>query len=128
MAATLSSRVRFAVILVGPTVSVELEIHYSELVEGDDAPLAEAEERLAAFDGPRGFNPLPVLDQVDIPILWLYGLVDRSVPTRACLAVHDSIAADHEFALRFFDRLGHGLGPFDMVQHRSVASTETLPQ
>lgn len=111
VAATLSPRVRFAVILVGPTVSVGLEIHYSELVEGNDAPLAEAEEKLAAFDGPHGFDPLPVLDQVDVPMLWLYGLVDRSIPTRACLAVHDSIAAEHEFAIRVYEQLGHGLGP-----------------
>ena len=42
-------------------------------------------------------------------MLWLYGLVDRSIPTRACLAVHDSIAAEHDFSVLVYDRLGHGL-------------------
>ncbi len=111
VAATLSPRVRFAVILVGPTVSVGLEIYYSDLVEGTDLPLDQAEQQLAEFDGPDGFDPLPTLEQVDVPMLWLYGLVDRSIPTRACLAVHDGIAAEHDFSIVVYDQLGHGLGP-----------------
>lgn len=109
VAATLSSPVRFAVILVGPTVSVGLEIHYSELVEGDGLPLEEAEQELAEFDGPHGFDPLPALQTVDVPMLWLYGLADRSIPTRSCLAVHDTIAAEHAFSVLVYDQLGHGL-------------------
>jgi uncharacterized protein len=110
VAATLSARVGFAVILVGPTVSVGLEIYYSDLVESADLTLDQAEQRLAEFDGPHGFDPLPSLEQVDVPMLWLYGLVDRSIPTRACLAVHDTIAAEHDFTVLVYDRLGHSLG------------------
>jgi len=61
VAATLSSLVRFAVILVGPTVSVGIEIYFSDLAEGTCLPLSDAEEQLASFDGVDGFDPLPVL-------------------------------------------------------------------
>jgi pimeloyl-ACP methyl ester carboxylesterase len=109
VAATLSPLVRFAVILVGPTVSVGLEIYFSDLVEETDLPLSDAEEQIASWSGADGFDPLPVLAQVDVPMLWLYGLVDRSIPTRACLAVHESIQAEHGFSILVYDDLGHSL-------------------
>jgi dipeptidyl aminopeptidase/acylaminoacyl peptidase len=109
VAATLAPRVRFAVILVGPTVSVGREIYYSELAERSELPLDDAEEALTTFTGAEGFDPLPYLDQVDVPVLWLYGLMDRSIPTRSCLAVHRTIEAEHDFALLVYDQLGHAL-------------------
>ena len=111
VAATLAPRVRFAVILVGPTVSVGREIYYSDLVEQSDLPIDEAEEALLGFTGGEGFDPLPYLDQVGIPVLWLYGLMDRSIPTRACLAIHRTIEDAHDFPLLVYEQLGHALAP-----------------
>ena len=110
LAASLAPRAAFAVILSGPTVSVGREIAYSELVEGNSSfPLDEAEDALEHYEGPEGFDPRPVLEQSTVPMLWLYGLVDRSIPTRACLAVHAELEATHPFEVLTYPNLGHGL-------------------
>ncbi|HWM88095.1 MAG TPA: alpha/beta hydrolase [Kofleriaceae bacterium] len=111
VAAQLSPGVRFAVVLVGPTVSVGREIYFSSLVEATDLPLSEAELQLEGFDGPEGFDPRPYLEELQASSLWLYGLVDRSIPTQACLAVHESIPAGAARELVVYPELGHGLGP-----------------
>ena len=111
VAALLAPRVRFAVILSGPTVSVGREIYYSQLVDEDHLPLDEAEEALESFPWPEGFDPRTILDQTVVPMLWLYGLFDRSIPTRACLAVHAELAASKPFEVLSYPNLGHGLSP-----------------
>jgi hypothetical protein len=93
VAASLSSRVSWAVILSGPTVSVGREIAYSDLVDVDHLSLEAAEDALQSYSGPEGFDPRPVLDRTSVPTLWLYGLLDESIPTRACLAVHAELQA-----------------------------------
>lgn len=72
-------------------------------------PLDEAEDALEHYECPEGFDPRPVLDQSTVPTLWLYGLVDRSIPTRACLAVHAELKATHPFDVLTYPDLGHGL-------------------
>jgi len=111
VAASLSSNVSWAVILSGPTVSVGREIAYSDLVEVDHLSLEAAEDALLSFSGPEGFDPRPVLDRTSVPTLWLYGLVDDSIPTRACLAVHAELQASHPFDVLTYPTLGHALGP-----------------
>ncbi|MGZ6057829.1 MAG: alpha/beta hydrolase family protein [Myxococcaceae bacterium] len=110
VAASLAPRVAFAVILSGPTVSVGREIAYSDLVEGDPTfPLDAAEDAVAAYQGPEGFDPRPSLEQSTVPMLWLYGLVDRSIPTRACLAIHAELQVSHPFEVLTYPNLGHAL-------------------
>jgi pimeloyl-ACP methyl ester carboxylesterase len=110
VAASLAPRVAFAVILSGPTISVGREIAYSDLVEGNPTlPLDAAEDAVAAYQGPEGFDPRPILEQSTVPTLWLYGLVDRSIPTRACLAVHAELQAAHPFEVLTYPNLGHAL-------------------
>lgn len=96
LAATRGSDVAFIISVSGPAVSCGIEDRYSQL-SGEyraypefsaPAPYAEGEltdaeigQRLDEYAGPAGYDPLPVLESLRIPSLWLLGGRDCSVPT-----------------------------------------------
>ncbi|MEN8375425.1 MAG: prolyl oligopeptidase family serine peptidase [Gemmatimonadota bacterium] len=66
----------------GPTVSVGLENFYSSLTADPNTTLDEAYDRLSEFDGTPGYDALEDISSLDIPGLWLFGEMDRSIPMR----------------------------------------------
>ncbi len=86
LAATQASEITFMLIWSGPTVSIGLEIFYSLLADGTSTPLNDVYAQLGSFTGPFGYTPMPVLSELDIPSLWLFGELDRSIPTRLDVA------------------------------------------
>ena len=74
--------VSFMLMWSGPTVSVGLEIFYSNFAEGTTTPLDDVYAQLPGFSGIDGYDPLPVLESLEIPSIWLFGGMDRSIPTR----------------------------------------------
>jgi len=45
------------------------------------------------YDGPAGFDPTPILEKTDIPVLWIFGLYDGVIPTRQSI---DAIGRLHK--------------------------------
>lgn len=82
-AARRSTDVRFVIHVVGSVMPVGANIYYENLPK--DLNLQEAYGRLQAYDGPQGWDPLPVLEEVATPQLWLLGAEDRLVPTGVCV-------------------------------------------
>ncbi len=82
-AAVQSGQVAFMVNLSGPVVTVGQEGVYSAFTGDGSSNLTISDEELAeevlAAAG-RGFDPIPYISQLDIPGLWLFGALDRSVP------------------------------------------------
>ena len=77
--------VAFNVILSGAATSCGIESHYSALTGDGRRPVErlsaeEIERRLQAYDGPAGFDPVPVLARTKTPTLWLLGARDLSIP------------------------------------------------
>ena len=93
LAAQRAPNVAFMVLVVGPTVSVGLEIYYSDLAEFSNAPLDQVQAQLGAFQGPAGFDPRPTLETLSTPGLWLLGEADRSIPTPQTVAVLEALRA-----------------------------------
>ena len=96
LAASRSRAVAFVVILSGPAVTVGEEMEYSRLAGADPGsikglPDAEIDRRMREFTGPHGFDPVPVLEQMATPSLWIEGERDRSVPMAQTLATLDRI-------------------------------------
>jgi dienelactone hydrolase len=116
VALTLAPAATFAVILSGPTVSVGLEIHYSELAEQGTMSPADAEARLASHRGPHGFDPLPYLEQLEVPVLWLFGADDHSIPTKLSVAILDRLvrASGKRFRWVVYPGVDHGLRGADI--------------
>ncbi|HJR42335.1 MAG TPA: prolyl oligopeptidase family serine peptidase [Gemmatimonadaceae bacterium] len=112
VAASLAPAADFAILIVGPTVSVGMENYYSALVEENDAPLGGISEKLAAYTGPHGFDPLDHLRRMRQPALWLFGARDRSIPTAECVARLQTLIAEEAkpFSFRVYPLAGHDLG------------------
>jgi pimeloyl-ACP methyl ester carboxylesterase len=113
---TLQPEATFAVIFSGPTVSVGLEIHYSELAEQGSMSPADAEARLADYRGAHGFDPLPYLERIDVPVLWLFGADDRSIPTTLSVRILESLVREksRRFSWVVYPGVDHGLRGADI--------------
>ena len=107
LAAHRNPRIRYFVAISGPAVSCGAEIYFSQLTGDDPGPYRELQlsnqeirSRLAGFRGPHGYDPVPVLSELEIPGLWLLGGMDRSVPTFATVSnlqrIMASSAVDYE--------------------------------
>lgn len=115
LAAAKSDDVSFLVIISGPAVTVGEEIYYSGLTgekEGADAAPDEAElsAKLAAFDGARGFDPVPYLERIDVPALWVLGDADRSIPVPETVAVLHRLEDEGKpFTIQLLPGVGHAM-------------------
>jgi dienelactone hydrolase len=103
----------FMVLGSGPVCTVGQEMFYSDLVEDNTTrPLREAYALMPTFKGPPGYDPMPVLQALHTPGLWLLGTADRSIPIETTLANLKALeATGHPFEWRTYDGLDHGLSP-----------------
>lgn len=116
VALTLAPETKFAVIFSGPTVSVGLEIYYSDLAEQGTMSPADAEAKLAEYRGAHGFEPLPYLERVDVPVLWLFGGADRSIPTKRSVEILERLvrSAGKQFSWFVYPGVDHDLRGADI--------------
>jgi dipeptidyl aminopeptidase/acylaminoacyl peptidase len=96
LAASKSKDVAFLVITSGPAVTVGEEMEYSRLAGEDPGSIqglsdTEIDRRMRAFKGPHGYDPVPVLEKLNTPSLWIEGQHDRSVPMVQTLATLDRL-------------------------------------
>jgi pimeloyl-ACP methyl ester carboxylesterase len=105
--------VAFLVLLSGPVCTVGQEVYYSDLVENNTSrPLSEADALLPGYHGADGYDPLPVLQALNTPALWVLGLEDRSIPVQHTLAnLRRLKLAGRPFEWRTYEGLGHSLAP-----------------
>lgn len=106
-AASRSPDVRFFVAVVGSAMPVATNVYYENLRE---LPIDEAYARLAAYDGPSGWDPITALQSSSVPGLWLLGDDDRLVPTRACVPRLRFLDASARQSYRTYPGYGHELG------------------
>ena len=105
--------IAFMVLHSGPVCTVGEEMFYSDLVENNTtAQIADANRRMSKYHGPSGYDPMPVLEAVRTPTLWLLGLDDRSIPVQLTLRNLEKLkASGHPFEWRTYEGLDHSLGP-----------------
>jgi dienelactone hydrolase len=114
VAASRAPQVSWAFIESGPVVTVGESDFFASLTGQGAAPLTrpvdeiEAEVRRA---GPSGFDPLPALRQLRIPIYWTFGGLDRHQPTGLDVPVLQQLRAQTgaDFTWRVFPNGDHGL-------------------
>jgi dienelactone hydrolase len=113
-----SSPARFAINISGPAVSAKEEGAWSEWTnESADhfgmkpppVPFEELDRRMRSVTA-SGFDPRPQLRRMTQPSLWLFGEWDSSLPTRASIAVLDSLIEQGKpVTWRLFPEANHGL-------------------
>ena len=89
-AAQRSPWARFTIAVTGSVMPIGVNIAYEQL---RGLPIDDAYAQLAGYSGPRGYDPGPTLQALDVPTLWLLGGRDRLVPTRECLKVLERLEA-----------------------------------
>jgi dipeptidyl aminopeptidase/acylaminoacyl peptidase len=122
-AASKSPDVAFVIALSGPTCSIGQEIYYSDLVEGDNGEvtgisLKEASDMARDYTGLHGFDPLPSLQELNVPSLWLLGAQDSSIPVPLTVEILDSLIADYgkDFSYIVYPNMNHGWRDADTDQ------------
>lgn len=96
----------WALIESGPTVTQGESDAYANFAES--LPLAEAERRARA-QGPSGYDPVPWIRQLAIPVLWLYAGRDRAQPTGTSMEILRGLSTGHDFTLKLFPHAPHPL-------------------
>ena len=75
-----------------------------------NAPLDQNYATLAQFTGNPGWDPLPVLRELNLPAIWLLGTDDRLVPTRECVRLVESLRQQgHRYRFITYPGFGHNL-------------------
>ena len=85
------------VVVTGGVLPVGMQNRYEELTRIDGLSQEEAEAALgllADFTGPLGFNQIPILERLGIPMLYLMGGADPGGPRGANLAAMEDLIAD----------------------------------
>lgn len=95
VAALLPEDVAFTIIGSGPTVTLGEESLYSQLT-GDDncipTGISQSEiDSILEAASPSGFDPVPDIEKMSNPGLWLYGINDTSVPVKQSIAILENI-------------------------------------
>ena len=113
LAASREPAVRWIVTLVGPTYTTGEDDLYGDLAgQGSYVPPMSDEEIEAEVRRARGgFDPLPAIESLRIPALWLYGGRDRHVSTRIALERLDPLVRQpgRDFSHAVFPLANHGL-------------------
>jgi uncharacterized protein len=105
LAAARNHAVRWGLLNSGPTTTVGETDYWGQLAGESLSPPSGtwatmlAEVRAA---GPSGFDPIPDLRRLSIPMHWLYGSDDRNVPTPLCLERLRPLTPQHDYTWDVF--------------------------
>ncbi len=75
-----SKSLGFLMCTSGGVASVGESDFYDEILDDEAVTIEEGNKQLSTFSGYHGFDPKPDLKDVDIPVVFIYGAMDRSHP------------------------------------------------
>jgi len=105
LAARRDPAVRWALLNSGPTTTVGETDLWGQLAgESLSPPSGTFQQMLAQVEaaGPSGFDPVPDLRRLTIPLHWMFGSDDRNIPTPLCLKRLQPLATDHDYSWDVF--------------------------
>jgi dipeptidyl aminopeptidase/acylaminoacyl peptidase len=124
---------RFMIIVGGPAVSIGEELEYSRIADryrqaskDGIAPVnlddIYVELEQSSGDGFGGYDPMPFIESISTPTLFLLGEYDLSVPTRRSVELLEALGDRHEWIdYRNFPRANHGVATVDAAGRWFVA-------
>ena len=119
LVATRTSKVAFVINVSGGGSPVGTSDYYDGLAAAEPtASIEDLTARLDAFAGPFGYDPRPTLAAVNVPILWLFGGLDRSNPSLYDIAQVERIKQlnGKDFTVELFPRMNHEMIDVDTNQ------------
>jgi dienelactone hydrolase len=114
LAASRETAVHFLLTFSGPTVTAFENDVYQNLAGEGDRPQTLSDAQIDAEvlrQGPGGFDPMPSIRSLHIPALWLFGGLDKQIPTRLSVQRLDPLLRDgrHDFEVAVFPNANHAL-------------------
>ncbi|HEY9376160.1 MAG TPA: prolyl oligopeptidase family serine peptidase [Jiangellaceae bacterium] len=109
--AAIEADAAFVALASAPTVPERTANLYERLAHGEEGELSRDEIASRLQDaGSDGFDPLPDLQHMTMPGLWLFGSADDVTPVEESVEVLDHLKADgHDVTVEVFPDAGHGL-------------------
>jgi uncharacterized protein len=125
-AASREPAVRFAVEFAGPAVTADENDHFQDLTGQGETPPRLTDDQIEAEvlrQGPGGVDPVPWIRSLRVPVLWLYGGLDRHIPTRLSVRRLEPLRAEagRDFTITVFPNANHAL-----VETQTGLTTEML--
>jgi uncharacterized protein len=108
--AAVDTDVAFLALASAPTTGERIANRYERLSSGAEGQLSRAEitEQLKATE--TGFDPLPDLQRIRVPELWLFGDTDEHTPVSESTAILLVLKAEgHDITVKVYPGAGHGL-------------------
>jgi dienelactone hydrolase len=70
----------------------------------------QIEQQLDTYEGPAGYEPLPVLSRSKTPTLWLFGEHDIDIPARRSAMILEKLKAQGApFTIKLYPNADHNL-------------------
>jgi uncharacterized protein len=114
LAASREPAIHFLVLFAGPTVTADENDLYQDLTGEGETPQRLTDEEVDAQvleRGPSGVDPMPWIRSLRIPALWLYGGLDKHIPTRLSVRLLTPLLGEpgRDFAVLVFPKANHAL-------------------
>jgi len=114
LAASRDGAIRFLVGFSGPAVTADENDLYQDLTGQGEQPQALSDEEIDAqvlARGPGGVDPIPWIRKLRVPALWLYGGLDKHIPSRLSVRRLEPIAAEpgRDFSIDVYPNANHAL-------------------
>jgi pimeloyl-ACP methyl ester carboxylesterase len=110
--------VQFMVVITAGVAPVGFQNRYEKLTRVDGLSRDEAEVELGLlrdFTGPLGFNAIPILEALDIPLFYLFGEDDQGGPLQANLVrINGLVANGADLEVKVYGGAGHLLPGVDI--------------
>ncbi len=115
LVASQTSRVAFVVAVVGGASPVGTVVEYERIARDSSLSIATATQRATEYAGPAGYDPIPVLSTLHLPMYWILGGLDRHTPTELALSALDAVATSgtSDITVRTFPRMNHEMLDID---------------
>ena len=126
LAASRERAVRFVLAFAGPAVTADEVDLFQDLTGQGERPSTLTDEEIntrVEQAGPGGVDPLPWIRSLRVPALWLYGGLDRHIPTQLSLRRLQPLLGQNDRDLRaeVFPHANHAL-----VETRTGLTSEML--
>lgn len=120
--ASFDKEIRFMVLMSAPVVTVDQEVYYSKFAESNPNFFKEHSksqiDKLMENSPKTGFDAIPYLKGLNIPVLWLYGEFDNSIPVSESIKNLKMIEKEtnNVYEIEILEKRDHQLRLLDQIE------------
>jgi len=111
LAASLTNRVAFVINVMGGGSPVGTVIEFERLGRDASRTVQEMLQGVASYAGPFGYDPQPTLEALGVPVLWIFGGLDRNTPSALDAPRLETIRQSRgkDFTIKVYPNMTHDM-------------------